>query len=856
MITNNRIRQVETGGQPIKSAKYVIAPGAEAHISAILRNLYSDPVRAVLREYMSNAVDAHVEAKQTAPIKVHLPTIMEPWLIVRDFASGLDVPSTETLLYGYGASGELKRVSNDQIGGFGIGCKCGFAIADAFTYTIWHGGMRRVWSCFLDDRDEGQAVLVSEEASSDPTGIEVKIPFAMERYSAVLEVQRALNYLLPFMPGNFEFDTSQYTIPDKAVATIEQDAVCRINDVDYNVRYQFYPSGKFEMPALVVGGTHYKIEEGQLDDVTEFKNAGSTKAQNRLRELKTRLVIQAPIGFVQLAPSREQLQYSGHTKKVLKQLFTTFASAAFQDALMASVKSKYSAHNILTRRIQSQILGIPLWEAQSTENGLIIPPGCTEGIKTVIYRGVSYSCARATDTVEYDKDVAAKQEVSTGSSWVDEVDSRHRRMVLVDLDKWPSDVHARELARRAVTKVHKETANVERVLTILTVNVDKVKVKWIADGSVPCLTEADLPVEDTSIFAISYTRSRSRTRTPPAANLGTKFLKLRVNPRDNHNGDGRWWDPAPVKDTKGAIYVVVDKYRAATPGAGNYTVDPSDLHSAMPYLRKVLPNLADLHAVRCNDPKRGELANRPEFAILWQALHDKFKADIKSGALDAEVLLTTLCVMDWSGSRSRHNTVAQHLAAVPTDALSNIYNDVLTHPGMANSAVAKTVKAWYTTFRKGQKGLVADWVCVISELAEVLRVYGGDGMNFQLGTVLQKKLDATQQLFPFDDATGPLATWWKGRTDPNWVRLEGLLKRVPRNPIEEVVAQVCEDLPILTHAYELPELWDNYEYPNTQKRAALKLTRKEEVTYCPQDLDAVIKALAKSDPRFQTYLNP
>jgi HSP90 family molecular chaperone len=52
--------------------------------------LYSNKIRAIIRELSCNAVDSHVAAgKADIPFEVHLPTIFEPWFAVKDFGIGL-----------------------------------------------------------------------------------------------------------------------------------------------------------------------------------------------------------------------------------------------------------------------------------------------------------------------------------------------------------------------------------------------------------------------------------------------------------------------------------------------------------------------------------------------------------------------------------------------------------------------------------------------------------------------------------------------------------------------------------------------------------------------------------------------
>ena len=53
--------------------------------------LYSNKIRAIVRELSCNAVDSHVAAdKENVPFEVHLPTMLEPWFSVKDFGIGLD----------------------------------------------------------------------------------------------------------------------------------------------------------------------------------------------------------------------------------------------------------------------------------------------------------------------------------------------------------------------------------------------------------------------------------------------------------------------------------------------------------------------------------------------------------------------------------------------------------------------------------------------------------------------------------------------------------------------------------------------------------------------------------------------
>ena len=97
-------------------------------IMDVLAKLYDNPVEAAIREYVSNAYDANVEADSTEPVHLHVPTEDEPYLEVSDTGNGLDYIGIVFVFANFGTS--TKRDSNEFIGGFGIGSKSGLAISD------------------------------------------------------------------------------------------------------------------------------------------------------------------------------------------------------------------------------------------------------------------------------------------------------------------------------------------------------------------------------------------------------------------------------------------------------------------------------------------------------------------------------------------------------------------------------------------------------------------------------------------------------------------------------------------------------------------------------------------------------
>ena len=100
----------------------------------MLSKLYNDPMCAAIREYVSNAYDANVEAGATKPVELTLPcSENDGLLMVKDYGQGLDYMGIVSVFANFGTS--TKRDSDNLIGGFGIGSKSGLAVSNAINVS-------------------------------------------------------------------------------------------------------------------------------------------------------------------------------------------------------------------------------------------------------------------------------------------------------------------------------------------------------------------------------------------------------------------------------------------------------------------------------------------------------------------------------------------------------------------------------------------------------------------------------------------------------------------------------------------------------------------------------------------------
>jgi hypothetical protein len=275
-----------------------IDTAAMGHIMNVLTNLYSDEELACIREYATNALDAHVVAGQTRPIEVTLPTDLRPILSIRDFGPGLSAEEIETIYSQYGRS--TKRGSNDAVGMLGLGCKSALAYVDQFTLVSTKDGERITVSVARDENGAGVMTINSREPSAELSGVEVMIP--AKRYNSFEE--KAEEFFRYWEPGT-------------VLVNGEEPAPVNGWEIDEEFVITDKPDGYDRKLRVVMGNVSYPVS-------VEYERESDV-----LRALpeEKQIIARVPIGMVSFTPSREALQEHPATKAALDQILATFTDA-------------------------------------------------------------------------------------------------------------------------------------------------------------------------------------------------------------------------------------------------------------------------------------------------------------------------------------------------------------------------------------------------------------------------------------------------------------------------------------------------------------------------------------------------
>lgn len=160
---------VSSGGFKEKSFKI---KDAKMVFDIMSSRIYNNKIGAIVREIISNAIDANTEVKNNRKIDIHLPTFEEEWFSVRDFGPGINSERINVFI-SFGDS--TKRDDPNQIGYYGMGSKSPFSYTDSFYITTWCNGYRHEYMAYIDDDKNRKLAVLQKVKSDEPNGTEIKI---------------------------------------------------------------------------------------------------------------------------------------------------------------------------------------------------------------------------------------------------------------------------------------------------------------------------------------------------------------------------------------------------------------------------------------------------------------------------------------------------------------------------------------------------------------------------------------------------------------------------------------------------------------------------------------------------------
>lgn len=281
----------------------------------ILSNtLYKHKKLACIREYLCNAVDAHIEAGVTRPVKV---SIDNNQLAITDYGKGIEDASM-VIIYGTYFS-STKKKDDRQTGGFGLGSKAGFAYTDHFIVTSRHNGKATTYAVHVgnEDTDGVPAMRQMNVCPTTETGVTVSVPIASA--SDCVEFINLCRRLV--FEGGMNVELNGELLPTFDMDQLVRNGFALLPNLRNLAGQNPYASSNL----AILGNVAYPI-----DPLQEFETLTRQLNKYIVKGYK-RFVFRLAPGSARPIPSREGLSYNRQTIETLKK--------AMEDAL-AKIKTQ------------------------------------------------------------------------------------------------------------------------------------------------------------------------------------------------------------------------------------------------------------------------------------------------------------------------------------------------------------------------------------------------------------------------------------------------------------------------------------------------------------------------------------
>lgn len=277
-------------------------------------NLYSKPLESFFRETVANAYDSHVEAGTNEHILILIQDTNQYKtykISIRDYGTGVSPERFDKIYKNIGSS--TKRQSNDFIGMFGIGRFSCLSCADVAHITSYYNGKK--YSYVMYKNGGGINIDQLSVTESDfKNGLEVSI----EKYIYYdNDLVKAIRGLCLFDRLHISYKGNNHNISSK-VADFNDRKITHFNT--------------FSRCSWLQGSNFFKVGNVIYDCGRDW--------------LKTYdgLIIDLPIGSVDITPNREALQFTDFTNNNIKARI-----AAVKQELQDIVNSRINGNMTLSK---------------------------------------------------------------------------------------------------------------------------------------------------------------------------------------------------------------------------------------------------------------------------------------------------------------------------------------------------------------------------------------------------------------------------------------------------------------------------------------------------------------------------
>lgn len=355
MKFNENVATVEGNAVFEETVKMSVENDSMPFIIKSLTDMYSNPVLALSREYISNAYDAVIARMGSkssfgtvldTPIEVTLPSSLNPNFIIRDYGVGMDRNVLSKVFPKYGAS--TKRNNNSEIGGFGLGAKSALAVVANFTVVSIKDGKKNTGIVQKGADGVGEISFLPEIETDEPSGTTVTI--TLPKPGELNNVFRDSSLLLGFPHGSILLNGKMHedSVYNTDIYTkVGEDGWVQNSLLDWensqNYRHGRNNWGRYGTKTVVVGPISYTV---RADDLLTDDNIHGADADEIFDAASSYSVLNLPIGSVDFTPARENLIFSDRTIKTIVEASKRHSKAVqvfVQDSISNAPSKKEAA---------------------------------------------------------------------------------------------------------------------------------------------------------------------------------------------------------------------------------------------------------------------------------------------------------------------------------------------------------------------------------------------------------------------------------------------------------------------------------------------------------------------------------
>lgn len=586
--------------------------------------LYSNKIRAIIRELSCNAVDSHVAAgKADVPFEVHLPTILEPWFAVRDFGLGLSGDQVTNIYTTYFES--TKTDSNAFIGALGLGSKSPFSYTENFTITAIKDGYKRIYSAFINEVGVPCVAEMSQELTDEGNGVEVKFSVTDKYdYQSFRHESHQVFMWFKNKPTIVGVDHFEHGVPEYR----EKDIVKGVHVRDHGGSY------------AVMGNIAYPL--GKIPEPS--KHFGSLASL-----LECNLVIEFEIGDLDFAASREELSYVPLTLKSIKRRLEELnANLAVHIAQKAdAITNEWDRADFLYQQNQSRLFKSAVVKYATDTKFPLFDPNAYHGKKTFSFL--------ASDFTARGLGVVAFRAMHGGTSRVDTISRNYRGNNYVEEIQFPveSDVvfvlNDLKTGCAARAKYHFANFNNNKRVTVFCISHNDADVANRQVEYDKLMKELHNPP-----VIVKASTLQKQEKKKPLSTQGIMTLKLKADRRRGYE-DSYVWSPyhEEIDENVTYYYVSLSNYQALTQD-GEHPLNVQQIKAWMDECG--IPDISNIQVFGVRKNRIKELQELDN----WVWLEDKLKAEIAKVSDSKVVSLVAAELLDNYNNRVYTNaTVAK-----------------------------------------------------------------------------------------------------------------------------------------------------------------------------------------------------